>query len=415
MQRNLDFAESRFAKPARIASKPLCDGLAVDFGQATFCVRIVGNHVRPTKGIHRMNLFKSILLVFLSLRCASTVVADPTVQTDIYGKLSNGQVVKVFTLRNTQGMQAKVIEYGATIIELLVPDRNNKYSNVILAADSLEGFEKGFPSASIIGRYANRIRGAKFSIDGKEYHVTKNAGENHIHGGKSNFAKVVWKGQASASSQSSQVVLNYVSQDGEEGFPGTLNVTVTYTLTESNELKIGYQAKTDKPTVVNLTNHVYFNLSESGSDVLGHLLQINAEKYTASDKSLIPTGEIASVKGTALDFLMPHAIGERIEQTYEAARGYDHNFILLGPSGTLRTAAKVVEPKSGRTLECLTTEPGVQLYTANGFNNNPFPRHGAFCLETQHYPDSPNQTAFPTTVVRPEKDFQSETVFRFSK
>ena len=233
------------------------------------------------------------------------------------------------------------------------------------------------------------------------------------HGGRDNFAKVRWNGTPELYAESAAVSLNYRSKNEEEGFPGELNVTVTYRLTNANELFIQYEAQTDKATIVNLTNHAYFNLGNPTEDVLNHKLQIVAETYTISDKSLIPTGEIATVVGTPLDFLAPHRIGERIEQLYEAARGYDHNYIVSGRQGELRPAARVVEPKSGRIMECLTTEPGVQLYTANGFNGNPYPKHGAFCLETQHYPDSPNRPEFPTTVVRPEKQFNSTTVFRF--
>ncbi len=363
-----------------------------------------------------MQLAHRLLIVYsLLMTCFTTLkAAEPRVETTTFGKLPSGEEVKQFDLYSPNGMQATIIEYGATVTRLLVPDRNDKFANVVLGADSLDEYTKGYPAASVIGRYANRIRGAVFTLDNQTYQVTKNAGENHIHGGRDNFAKVRWTGIAEANADSAIVKLNYRSQHGEEGFPGELNVTVTYRLTSANELSIQYDAKTNKPTVVNLTNHAYFNLSDPSEDVLNHELQIMAQTYTISDKSLIPTGEIASVVGTPLDFLVPHRIGERIEQLYEAARGYDHNFIVLGKAGELRPAARVVDPKSGRVMECLTTEPGVQLYTANGFSGKPFPKHGGFCLETQHYPDSPNHPEFPTTVVRPEKPFSSTTVFRFS-
>ncbi len=349
----------------------------------------------------------------LTMLIPAVAGAQPVATSSIYGRLQDGRHVHAFNLKNASGMQVQVIEYGATLSEVKLPMRGGEPSNVILAADSLAGFEKGFPSGSIIGRYANRIRNARFSLDGKEYQVTKNAGEHHIHGGKINFAKVLWNGKVESDAKSARAILKYTSKDGEEGFPGTLEVTVTYSLTNSNELAIVYAAATDKATVVNLTNHVYFNLGKPGTDVLNHQLQLFADEYTIADEKLIPTGEIASVEGTPLDFRSPHAIGERIAQTYAAAGGYDHNFIVRGAEGTLRIAAKVEEPTTGRKMECWTTEPGVQLYTANGFNNNPFPRHGAFCLETQHYPDSPNQPKFPTTTLRPGVIFDSETVFRF--
>lgn len=337
----------------------------------------------------------------------STVVAP-------FAKLPTGEIVQQFTIRNSHGMQAKVIEFGAIVTEISVPDRKGKFTNVVLGSDSLDAYMKGFPAAAVIGRFANRIREGRFTLDGKTIQLTKNAGENHIHGGQKHFGKLLWKGSKSESANDASVELKYTSRDGEEGFPGTLQVSVTYTLSDSNELKIQYRASTDQATIVNLTNHAYFNLSGALTDVLDHELQIEADQTTVVDKSLIPTGQLASVEGTALDFRSPLRIGERIEQLYDAAKGYDHNYVLRGEHGTLRLAAKVLEPKSGRVMECLTTEPGVQLYTANGFNNNPFPKHGAFCLETQHYPDSPNHPEFPTVVVRPNVPWHSTTLFRFS-
>lgn len=356
-------------------------------------------------------LFTVGLFLYSSL---FSIGSEPSIETLSFGKLPNGDDVKKFTLRNGRGIEADVVEYGATLTRLLVPDRNGKLNNVVLGSDSLEAYVKGFPAASIIGRYANRIQGAKFPLDGRDVRLTKNAGENHIHGGKSNFAKVLWRGVASLNDGVPQVALTYESQDGEEGFPGKLVVTVTYSLSDRNELSIDYQAKTDKPTVVNLTNHAYFNLAGNGGDVLDQELQLMSNTYTVADKALIPTGEIASVVGTPLDFRQPHRIGERIEQLSESTRGYDHNYVLAGKAGTLRPAAKVTDKKSGRVMECLTTEPGVQLYTANGFNGNPFPKHGGFCLETQHYPDSPNRPEFPSTTIRPNENWMSKTVFRFS-
>jgi aldose 1-epimerase len=346
--------------------------------------------------------------------CTSMRAEMPSVTESTFGHLEGGQEVKLFTLRNRHGLQAKVIEYGATITELLVPDRSGDMGNVVLGADSLDKYVAGFPAAAVIGRYANRIRGASFMLDGMEIRVTKNSGNNHIHGGRKNFSKVHWVGTPETKDDSAAVTLRYTSVDGEEGFPGNLQVSVTYRLSNDNTFAIEYRARTDKPTVVNLTNHAYFNLRGPTHDVLEHELQLMSERYTVSDRTLIPTGEFATVSGTPLDFREPRRIGDRIEQVYEAAGGYDHNFVVGGQPGTLRIAARVYEPKSGRTMECLTTEPGVQLYTANGFNGNPFPKHGGFCLETQHYPDSPNQPEFPSTIVRPNEKWESTTVFRFT-
>ena len=365
-------------------------------------------------------LISALLLFSLVILTQSLAhSAEPSVVTSVYGRLADGQEVRQFTLTNQQGLQARVIEYGATLTALLVPDREGKLANVLLGADSLEDYVRGFPAASVIGRYANRIRGARFVLDGTEYRVTKNAGEHHIHGGRQNFAKALWRGTTHSTPEAAVVVLQYTSPDGEEGFPGDLQVTVTYSLSNDNALTIRYEAQTDRPTVINLTNHAYFNLAGSdaarqGADVLEHELQLLATKYTAVDQALLPTGEIKLVEGTPLDFLKPHRIGERIEELYEAARGYDHNYIVDGQPGKLRLAARVTEPKSGRVMECRTTEPAVQLYTANGFSGSPFPKHGAFCLETQHYPDSPNHPEFPTTVIRPDQPWSSTTSFGFS-
>ena len=342
----------------------------------------------------------------------------PTATVSEFATLPSGEVVRQFTLRNSHGLQVKVIEFGAIINEISAPDRNGKFGNVVLGADSLETYLKGFPAASIIGRYANRIRDGRFTLDGKVVQLSKNAGEHHIHGGAKHYGKLLWKGHQSDNANGASVKLQYTSHDGEEGFPGSVDVSVEYTLTNKNELKIHYNASTDQPTVLNLTNHAYFNLAGAGSSVLEHELQIEADQMTLVDKSLIPTGEMANVEGTPLDFRTPHAIGERISQLYGASngtfRGYDHNFVLRGESGTLRLAARVSDPKSGRVMECLTTEPGMQLFTANSFNGNPFPKHGGVCLETQHFPDSPNHPEFPSVVLRPNSLWTSTTVYRFS-
>lgn len=328
------------------------------------------------------------------------------------GSLADGRRVPVHTLRNRHGLLVRVMDYGATVTAINAPDRHGNATNVVCGASTLEDYLRGFPAASVIGRYANRIHNARFPLDGREVRVTPNASPNHIHGGNEGFASKLWTSKTRSTSRDASVELSLHSADGEEGYPGNLDVTVTYTLNDDNELVLHYAATTDKPTVVNLTNHAYFNLA-GGGDVYGHEAQIFADQFTPADGALIPTGEIRPLAGTLLDFRTPHRIGERIGQI-EGPSGYDHNFVLRGQAGTLRPAARVVEPLSGRVLECRTTEPGVQLYTANHFSGRPYPKHGAFCLETQHYPDSPNQPTFPSTVLRPGKPFQSETRFKFT-
>ena len=295
------------------------------------------------------------------------------------------------------------------------------FTNVVLGAETLESYLNGFPAAaSIIGRFANRIAKGRFTLDGVEYKLAINNGPNHLHGGSKNFSKVLWQATPlRTGSHEAAVQFSYLSKDGEEGYPGNLAVTVTYTLTDDNELRIDYEAKTDKATVVNLTNHAYFNLAGAG-DALSHELWLAAERYTVPDAGLIPTGEIASVKGTPLDFTTPTGIGARFVQLDPKLNGYDHNYVLNTDGKTPKLIARASEPKSGRAMEVFTTEPGVQLYTGNhlkgltGTGGATFGHHAGFCLETQHYPDSPNQPAFPSTVVRPGQPFQSTTVFKFA-
>lgn len=345
--------------------------------------------------------------------------------------MPDGTVVKLFTLRNARGMVVKLTSYGATVTELWVPDRRGSLTNVILGSDTFDAYLKGHPAAaSVIGRVANRIAKARFTLDGVEYKLAANNGPNHIHGGNRNFAKVVWQAKAlPARRHAAAVQFTYLSKDGEEGYPGNLTVTVTYTLTDDNELRLDYRATTDKATPVNLTNHGYFNLAGFG-DVLGHVLWLASDRYTPADAELIPTGEIARVNGTPLDFTTPTPIGARIEQLQPALNGYDHNYVLsggglavggLGESLALpRLCARVSEPKSGRVLEVLTTQPGVQLYTGNhvnhfvGVGGAVFGPHAGLCLETQHYPDSVHHPNFPSTILRPGQTFRSTTVFRFS-
>ncbi|MHC1765285.1 MAG: aldose epimerase family protein [Verrucomicrobiia bacterium] len=339
-----------------------------------------------------------------------------------FGQMPDGTPVALFTLRNERGMLVKVMSYGAIITEIQAPDRDGTKANVVLGAETLEAYLKGYPAAAaVIGRVANRIAKARFTLEGVEYRLAANSGSNHIHGGNKGFAQKVWKGEALPSSPGQAAVrFTYFSKDGEEGYPGNLTASVTYTLTDENELRLDYEARTDKTTIVNLTNHAYFNLAGSG-DILDHELWLGATEYTPADAQLIPTGEIASVKGTPLDFTTPTAIGARIEQLKPRVNGYDHNFVLRSSGDTPALCARARDPKTGRVMEVLTTEPGVQLYTGNHLRNPPGTggvvfgsKHPAFCLETQHYPDSINHPSFPSTVLRPGTPFKSTTVFKFS-
>ena len=333
--------------------------------------------------------------------------------------MADGTVVEAFTLTNSRGASARIITYGAIVADLRMPDRAGKLAGVVREIlPSEQGFQRGFgSSAAVFGRVANRIAGGRFRLDGREYQVTRNAGQHHIHGGVKNFSRVIWQATPSTNPDGPAVELRYVSADGEEGFPGTLATTVIYTLTHENTLRIAYRAKTDKPTPINLTNHAYFNLA-GGGDAVGHELTLNADRYTVVDADLIPTGEIKSVAGSALDFRQPALLGARHAQLAPGRR-YDHNFVLNRPAGdaSLAFAARVVEPASGRVMEVWTTEPGVQLYTSilpPPAANEPAARAGFLCLETQHFPDSVNHPHFPSTILRPDQEFRSTTEFRFS-
>jgi aldose 1-epimerase len=337
-----------------------------------------------------------------------------------FGKMPDGMVIESFTIYNTQGASAKLITYGATVTELHVPDRNGKMGDVVLGFDNLEGYLGNHPHfGGTIGRYGNRIAKGKFTLDGKEYQLAINNPPNSLHGGPTGFDRRVWKGEPVEVKDGAAVRFTYFSKDGEENFPGNLHVSVTYTLTNTNEFKLEYSAETDKDTVVNLTNHSYFNLAGSG-DILKEVLYLNADKYTPVDLTLIPTGEIASVENTPLDFRKPTEIGLHIGEIKDIG-GYDHNFVVNGKMGTMRIAARVSDQVSGRQMEVWTTEPGVQFYSAIGLNGSitgkggvAYPKYGALCLETQHFPDSPNRPNFPSTVLKPGTKFHSETIYKFS-
>ncbi|HUJ09186.1 MAG TPA: aldose epimerase family protein [Verrucomicrobiae bacterium] len=338
-----------------------------------------------------------------------------------FGKLNDGSQVTLFTLSNVNGVEAAVMNYGATLVSLEVPDRHGKLADVALGFDTLEDYvERNSPYfGCIVGRVANRIAKGRFTLDGVEYRLAINNGPNHLHGGLKGFDKANWKGEFSNTTASS-VKFTYVSRDGEEGYPGNLSVTVVYMLTDQNELQIEYTATTDKATPVNLTNHTYFNLAGSG-DVLGYELMIAADQYVAVDDTLIPTGELKSVQGTPMDFTRAVPIGSRFSELDGEPKGYDHCYVLRHVSRKPSLAARVHDPLSGRTLEVYTTEPGVQLYTSNfldgtikGKGGRSYRQHSAFCLETQHFPDSVNKPQFPSAILRPGEVYSQRTTFRFS-
>jgi aldose 1-epimerase len=346
------------------------------------------------------------LVVFGFLGSVQSQTLKRVEQAD-FGKTQDGSEVRLITLRNSRGMSAQIITYGAIIKELLAPDRNGNFTNIVLTTDTLQGYQHGFnAAAAIIGRVVNRIKGAQFDLDGTTYKLTANSGKNTIHGGRKGFAQSVWTvAETSTKTNESSVKLTYLSKDGEEGFPGNLNVSVTYTLTDNNELRIDYEAETDKPTIANLTSHAYWNLAGGGS-CLDNILWIPSESYTPADDESITTGEILPLKGTLMDFNQPTRIGDRINQLKPQTTGYDHNFIL-GQDKVMKMAARLVEPKSGRVMEVRTTQPAVQLYTGNHLG------HTAVCLETQHYPDAIHHPNFPSIVVRPGEPLKETTLFTF--
>lgn len=346
---------------------------------------------------------------------------DMTMKKELFGRTPEGDEVSIFTLVNVNGLKAKIIDYGAILVSLEVPDRDGELADITLGFESLDGYAgKDNPYfGATTGRYANRIARGKFTLDEVEYNLAVNNGENHLHGGIKGFDKVMWEGRQFKTDEAVGVEFTYLSKDGEEGYPGNLSCTVIYTLTDSNELKISYKAQTDKPTVVNLTNHSYFNLAGAGSgDILGHELMINADRFTPVDKGLIPTGELRSVKDSPMDFTKPKTIGSRIA---EVPGGYDHNYVLNTSDKSPVLAARVFEPASGRVLEIYTTEPGIQLYTSNfldgsitGKSGKVYKKHYGFCLETQHFPDSPNKPDFPSVVLRPGETYATVTIHKFS-
>jgi aldose 1-epimerase len=343
-----------------------------------------------------------------------------TVTKEPFGSTPGGVEVDLYTLANSSGLRVKIMTYGATITSVETPDRSGKRANITLAMESLAGYLKGVPYfGGTIGRYANRIAKGRFQIDGARFTLATNNGPNHLHGGARGFDKRVWKAEPVKTSGSAGVVFSYESPAGEEGYPGKLSVRASYSITNDNELEMRYVAVTDSPTIVNLANHAYWNLAGGPTDdILGHELVIPADRFLPVDRNLIPLGELRKVKGTAMDFTVPHAIGERIDQV---DGGYDHCYVLNRADGkTLSLAARVSEPKSGRVMEIRTTQPAIQFYSGNFLDGTlkaggrVYRKHGGFCLEPEHYPDSPNRPGFPSTLLRPGETYEQRSVYRFS-
>lgn len=349
----------------------------------------------------------------------------PSITKEVFGLFPDGREAHLFTLRNAAGMEVKITNYGGYIVSWTAPDRKGNFENITLGMPSFADYLKGTPALGpIIGRYGNRIAKGKLMLDGKEFSLTANSGGNHIHGGKVGFDKKLWAATLVDGKQPA-LLLHYVSPDGEEGYPGTLTVQVTYTLQTNNALRIDYKATTDKTTVVNLTNHAYFNLSGMKTDILNHELSIKANAFLPTDAAQIPTGEIRPVSGTPFDFTKPMGVGTRINDTTDIqmryGRGYDHCWVFTDTSNSLKLGATVYEPQSGRFMEMYTTEPAVQLYTGNHLNGKlqgregvAFTRRFGMCLETQHFPDSPNHLEFPSTTLRPGETYKSTTVYKLS-
>jgi len=376
-----------------------------------------------------MVFFGTLTLMTHNVSSHPKEVAKGKVEVQPFGATSSGQKADLYLLTNDKGMEVAITNYGATVVRIKVPDRSGKVDDVTLGFDSVKGYEEGQSYiGATVGRYANRIAHGKFVLDGKTYTLPKNNGDNTLHGGINGFSRKFWTAKEVSSMEGVAMQFTYVSPDGEEGFPGTLKATVVFTLYKAkNELRMDYTASTDKPTVVNLTNHSYFHLAgQIPGTILDATLQLKASKFTPVDSGLIPTGELRDVKNTPFDFTQPVAIGKRIDDADEQlalGKGYDHNWVLDRPRGAagLELAAIAHDPESGRVLEVLTTEPGVQFYTGNfldgtvkGKGGFAYVRRSAFCLETQHFPDSPNHPNFPSTTVMPGTPYHSTTVFRFS-
>ena len=368
-----------------------------------------------------------LLLPFLLMSCSTPEVPSaPGIQSRVFGQLPDGREATLYKITSPTGMVMEVTNYGGIITRLTAPDRSGVFEDIVLGYDNLQDYLDETPYfGAIIGRYGNRIANGQFTLDGETYSLAQNNGENHLHGGIQGFDKVLWDAEPFSMGQEYGIVFTYESPDGEEGYPGNLSVRVTYLLTADNRVIFSYQATTDKATPVNLTQHSYFNLAGPDSDtILDHQLMLAADRFTPIDDGLIPTGELRSVEGTPFDFTSPTAIGARIDADDEQIAfglGYDHNWVLSDTTSQMRLAARVVEPTSGRVMEVLTEEPGIQFYAGNfldgtltGKDGNLYEYRSGFCLETQHFPDSPNQEAFPSTILRPGETYQTRTIYVFT-
>jgi aldose 1-epimerase len=356
--------------------------------------------------------------------CASPPLSDIHIEKHPFGTTPDGQTVDLYTLRNDKGAEARIMTYGGIVLSLRVPDRKGQSGDVVLGYDKLDDYVKNNPYfGAMIGRYGNRIGGAKFTLDGTAYTLAANNGANSLHGGLKGFDKRVWSAIPRVGPDGPQLILSYVSPDGEEGFPGNLRVIATYTLMRDNGLRLEYTATTDKDTIVNLTQHSYFNLAGKG-DILGHVVMIAADRYTPVDATLIPTGELAPVEGTPFDFRTPTAIGARINEDNQQLKfggGYDHNWVINKKPGKLGLMARVTEPESGRVMEVWSTEPGLQFYSGNfldgtitGKGGWVYQHRAAFVMEPQHYPDSPNKPQFPSVELQPGQVYRNTIIYRFS-
>ena len=369
----------------------------------------------------------SYLLIFLCLfECTKEETLMMKIKKLPFGKTEDGTAIDLYTLTNANGMTVKITNYGGIVTSIVVPDKNGNWGDVVLGYDNLEGYLKNNPYfGCIIGRYGNRIARGQFTLNGKSYTLATNNEPNHLHGGIKGFDKVVWQAKEIKGEDTVGLELTYLSKDGEEGYPGNLSVKVVYTLTNDNALRIDYQATTDQPTIVNLTNHSYFNLKDAGaSPILDHELMLEADYFSPVNETLIPTGEFRAVVGTPFDFKNPTKIGARIgtdDDQIKFGLGYDHNFVLNGKAGELTMAGKLIESTTGRVMEIWTTEPGIQFYSGNfldgtitGKNGTVYQYRHGLCLETQHYPDSPNHPNFPSTVLNPGEKYQTTTIYKFS-
>jgi len=367
-----------------------------------------------------------VFLTTLAITCLASTALQAKIAVEPFGKTSDGESVQIYTLTNANGMEARITNYGGILVSLKVPDRAGKLDDVVLGYDHLKDYIKASPYfGALIGRYGNRIAKGKFSLDGKDYTLAVNNGPNALHGGLKGFDKVVWKARPLEAKLGPSLQLKYVSKDGEEGYPGALSVTAVYTLTDDGALKLNYTATTNHATIVNLTDHSYFNLAGAGNgDILQHRVTIYADRFTPVDKTLIPTGDLSPVQGTPFDFRESAAIGARIGDDNEQLKfgnGYDHNWVIDKEPGKLALAARVFEPTTGRVLEVLSTEPGLQFYTGNFLDGTNTGKGGkvykfryAFTMEPQHFPDSPNQPNFPPVVLRPGETYKNTIIYRFS-